>query len=96
VAGTDEETARKVVELTKLLYAYLQYPHDLREAPVELAGDAREGSALAANIMRHMSVEQLKMLFGQIHSQMASAIEVLPDNRDAAHLRELITSMRPA
>ena len=96
VAGADEETARKVVELTKLLYAYLQYPHDLREAPVELAGDAREGSALAANIMRHMSVEQLKLLFGQIHSQMASAIEVLPDNRDAAHLRELITSMRPA
>lgn len=92
-AGSTPEVRENVVELTKMLYAYLQYPQDLREAPEELASS---GSSLAANIMRHMSVDQLKVLFGQVHDRMQVALGKLPENRHSAHLRELISSMRPA
>lgn len=92
-ANAAPEVREGVVELTKMLYAYLQYPQDLREAPTEVGSS---GSTLAANIMRHMSVDQLRALFGQVHARMQAALSRLPDTRHTAHLRDLITSMRPA
>lgn len=91
-AGATVEQTRHVVELTRLLYAYLQYPQDLREAPVEVG----DGSSMTANIMGHLGIDQLRLLFGQLHQQMQSALATLPDNRDTAHLRALLASMRPA
>jgi hypothetical protein len=92
-AGSPPEVRDAVVELTKMLYAYLQYPQDLREAPVEVGSS---GSTLAANIMRHMDVARLRVLFGQVHARMQTALARLPNTRHTTHLRELIDSMRPA